>query len=158
MSRSDRPALILVTGSRALAGHAEARAWLRAELDARRPAVVVTGDARGPDRWAVQHVLGGVPWVYRLDGSTTDGFGDRIGAWAGEPAPMRGTPAHRRWPLVRNAAMVAEVARTVGSYDVTVLALRCADATTHGTEHTIGLARRAGLAVVERVFAREAGR
>ena len=32
------------------------------------------------------------------------------------------------------------------------------DAPTHGTEHTIACAKAAGLTVVERVFAREAGR
>lgn len=46
------PVLILVTGSRALAHHEPARRWLREQLDALAPSVVVTGDADGPDAWA----------------------------------------------------------------------------------------------------------
>lgn len=172
------PVLVLVTGSRALAGHDDARVWLREQLAALDPSVVVTGDAAGPDaeamRWAESRPVAEVSdavalaapgsarpflMVYTLTGAIRSAWLDRrmIGAWwTREMAPARHLPEAKRWPLVRNAAMVRDVVALSDRYAVTVLALRADWAPTQGTAHTVGLARRAGLMVVEQVFTRGA--
>lgn len=171
---SDRPVLVCVTGSRALADHADARAWLRAELDRLAPAVVVTGtlptrDADGeweratwPDTIAVEWARerDAEAWVFVLDGAVYDAHGNEVALWTDATPPSRTDPARFGWPLTRNAAMIAAAKRPPeahtrrGPYDVTVLGLRAEWATSHGTEHTLGLARAADLAVVERIFFR----
>lgn len=154
-----RPALVCVTGSRALTGHADARAWLRAELDRLAPAVVVTGDARGPDAWALEWCADAAnmnSMVYALDGMVHHQRHHALFAWKAAyrwaDVPPSECRDPRPWPWLRNEAMLRAVAESTVDAEVTVVGLRCPDATTRGTEHTLGLARAAGLPIVERTF------
>lgn len=150
-----RPALALVTGSRALAGNADARAWLRARLDVLAPAVVVTGDARGPDAWAAEWCSASraSAVVYRLDGRVVTPFGPPT-LWTPEPPPARdaGRALWSAWCLHRDRVMVQHVARRADRYAVTVLALTSQASTTQGTAYTVARAKAAGLAVIAEVW------
>ena len=151
--------VLLVTGSRALADTAAALRWpraaiLRAVADCmeRTDRVrVVVGDAAGGDEEAEALASSlnvrypGVTFsVFRLSGLVVheDRPNER---WTGEEAPSRGSAESRRWPLKRNAAMVARVARMPRA---SVLALKAPWSKTDGTGHTAGLAAAAGLVVV----------
>ena len=160
------PVLLLVTGSRALASFEPARRWLRDELATRGPAVVVTGDAPGPDGVAAWWV-GEQPWpapelrAYCLDGHRRDWWSQANPPRWVEPARMAeeiGLRGRRRWPLFRNTVMVHDVEKVAHLFDVTVLALKADWSATQGTAHTAGLARRLRLPVVERVFSRGGAR
>lgn len=162
-----RPVLVLCTGSRALAGHAEARAWLRSRLDALGPSVVVTGTlpkrdrdgawlpATWPDEWAAEyareHDL--AARVVTLDGLVMSATGMQIGRWA-EAVPTRGSPGWRSWPLTRNRAEV-QLSRARTGMTSVCLALHAAWATTHGTAFTADAARAAGLPVESRTWLRD---
>lgn len=155
--------ILLVTGSRALNDTAAARAWAMDLLCVRigrlpyaNASVWTGGCARSPDTWAEQLArkrglmrvtfsLDG--WIYR-DGKRTD-------LWS----PAETEPAvhdRKTWPLVRNAAMIERLVG--GGNQATVLALRAPWACTHGTEHTVELARRAGIVVEEQMCPAEHGR
>jgi len=159
MSRS----ILLVCGSRALTERPEAEAWAREILwqtilalprveSPHAASVVVVGDASGPDAWALD-IAGQTAcarWCrYALDGYRykTDGVPM---SWSAMPA----LPVAKAWPLVRNAVMVREVAGLARDFGdvVRVIGLVSPWATTHGTEHTLGLARRAGLPVERWVY------
>ncbi len=139
------PALILVCGSRTLATHPDARARLERVLTpllVARPCIL-TGGATGPDTWALDLARSrGLPWAALLPSGVrqTDRGTDR---WS--PVPV--------YPLARNAALV----RLAASHHETgarVLVVGAVDPASpkHGTDHTLGLARAAGLATRRYVF------
>lgn len=143
--------LLLVTGSRAL-DRTPAAAWwaqqqiLRALSRLDHGADLVTGDALGPDEWARKLAIaaGLTALVFNLYGRVVDGqAGWR---WTEQPRPF-GVEA-KRWPLVRNTAMVKYVAeRAASGGRVHTLALTAGWATTKGTQYTAAAARRARLTV-----------
>lgn len=153
--------VLLVTGSRSLATHPGAEAWARglirtalADVD-----VLIVGDASGPDRWAVQEGDDAVAhetrvyWTRGRDaGCILVPTGEGEAGYGGRWAP-RGVSTH---PLQRNAAMVrAAAAMAAQGYDVRVLALLDGlkgKGATRGTEHTAGLAERAGIKVQREVW------
>lgn len=157
--------VLLVTGSRSLANHPGAEAWARGLIHAALVSVdlLIVGDAPGPDAWAADEASPDDRiTVHRY---ITRG---RDAGWIVTPQDP-GDEEHfvSRWaqsndthPLKRNAAMVRHAAvRAELGRDVRVLALL--DGTkrdvpgrraTRGTEHTAGLAERAGIVVQREVW------
>lgn len=140
--------ILLVTGSRVLEGSAherEARALLRSLVELFSPSFVVAGDARGPDEWAMDIATSNdaalkYTRIYGLDGFVRFADGARMRRW---------TDAAEFSPLDRNAAMVRDVARQARrGATVQVVAIEADWSSTKGTAHTVGLARRAGLAMM----------
>ena len=140
-------AVLLVTGSRALWDTQEAAGWAWGTIHAAvkslpRDGLVVAGDARGPDTWAMEcaRLTGRAERWYALDGRVR-GFGVPRGReWAQR---SKQTMAPRAWPLYRNECMVAEVAQSArDGVPVYVLALVAPWSTTAGTLHTARLAQR----------------
>lgn len=155
-------AVLLVTGSRVLADRPEAEAWARRILRGpirgdTRPRVL-TGDARGPDAWAVE--AAGTRWT-RFDkhGAIYCGLlpDCREGWWTFPPTETPPRPRTRdEWRtrlLARDRAMVA-YARLCADRgaSVRVLALRAPWSETHGTDYTVQHARAAGLHCDVRTF------
>ena len=135
--------ILLVTGSRALEGSAHeerARAILSAIVFSLSDgAVVVTGDARGPDEWAAHYagsrLLSLHQRIYSLDGWVYDEQPAQLRRWR---AKYQGEST----PLARNVAMVAEVARQRDrGAEVLVLGLEAKWSATQGTAHTLAAAR-----------------
>lgn len=152
--------VLLVTGSRALAKTPAARQWACARLcehfawllDGPDPLVIHGGCRGSPDAWSgdLAGALDLRQRVYLANGRMEVYQGRRqteACVWSTSP----GTP------LDRNRYMVETVARKLQGLPLRVLALRASWATTHGTEHTITLARGAGLDVVELVCPPELG-
>lgn len=151
--------VLLVTGSRALYDTVAARDWTFAALRLRlpgedAPTLVVTGDARGPDQAASDIVPRGGPVgiaVWELDGDVTmwaPGMAlGHVRHWTDEMEPACGDrEAWRRWPLKRNAAMVAWCAENArDGASVRCVALLAPWSRTRGTQHTMRLAREHGL-------------
>lgn len=149
--------VLLVTGSRALADTPAAEAWARAQIVdhchhawwGKPPTLIVTGDARGPDTYAVEYARANhVPHErWGLDGyreQYRNGGGIATRWWP------EGTPQlhPKRWPLERNRRMVEGVAEMrVAGASVRVFSLTAAWARTQGTAHTVARAREAGLVV-----------
>lgn len=78
--------------------------------------------------------------IYGLDGFVKHADGARIRRW---------TESEGFTPLDRNAAMVRDVARQARrGATVQVVAIEADWSSTKGTAHTVGLARRAGLAMM----------
>ena len=152
--------ILLVTGSRVLEGSPEqgdALEYLRLAIARFLPTVIVAGDARGPDAWAVEHVAlveqsprAIALRLYSLDSWVTDEKTSTVRRW---------TTAEKFTPHDRNAAMVRDVAREQrkGAH-VRVLGLEAAWSMTHGTAHTLDKARKAGLAITHITFERSKGR
>lgn len=147
------PRLVMVTGSRALAGAVAAQTWLVDRLDGLAPSLVVTGDARGPDAWAADWARENRTALrcYDLAGRITDGA--RVPAavgWtkAAPPASDAGRALWAAWCLHRDRVMARHVARRADRYAVTVLALTSRSSDTKGTAFTVGRAKAAGLVVV----------
>lgn len=156
--------VLLVTGSRSLALHPGAEAWARGLIHAALVGtdLLIVGDADGPDAWAASvgaSIVHDEVHVYLTRG--------RDAGWIISPDEDGEASYHGRWgragethPLQRNAAMVrAAAARAAIGHDVRVLALL--DGTkrdapgkraTRGTEHTAGLAERAGIVVQREVW------
>jgi hypothetical protein len=157
--------ILLVTGARALADTAAAAIWAQDAIDEAlagmpRHGLLVTGDAAGPDRWALD--VAGEPfdndlsrsWErWGLDGEVRGGLvygSELLARWIAAYALAH--VERCRVPLVRNGAMVGCVAARAGrGARVVVLGLVAPWARTRGTAHTLGLARRAGLWTDERV-------
>lgn len=164
--------VLLVTGSRSLATIPGAEAWARELIRHALDGVdlLIVGDASGPDAWAVNlalsHGVGIAEHVTRGDnaGWTVDSAGKRALRWTMD-VPPRDTPAEHgreawaRWLLSRNAAMVRRTTALAPREMRACLALL--DGTkrdapgkraTRGTEHTAGLAERAGITVTREVW------
>jgi hypothetical protein len=145
--------ILLVTGSRVLEGsesEAEARAKLVGIAALFAPTVVVAGDARGPDEWAIDWAVSSSieTRLYCLDTCVRTAAG-RIVRWWSKREP----PYPRSWPLERNETMVTEV--TVQASQgaiVRVLGLVAEWSATKGTEHTLRCARSEGLSVTRLTF------
>lgn len=140
---------LLVTGSRALAGSAcerMAHDVVSRAIDG--VDVVIVGDASGPDAWALGYATarGVTDRRYCLNG-TVMCRSDVRRRWIDAPT-LEAAPPYRV-PLLRNAAMVAELAaraaRQPDEWEVSYLALVAQWSQTHGTEHTARLAREAGI-------------
>lgn len=151
--------VLLVTGSRSLSNNETAYdAWLELFPSlAKHAARIVAGDAVGPDRWAIRHAAnngtGFEEW--NLDGCI---YSSRSGPshWWSASKPR---PSSNRWPLERNKAMVSrcnalrdlEALRPLyydgPGYETRVLCVGFVDpqSRTHGTDHTLRLARQAGI-------------
>lgn len=156
--------VLLVTGARSLADDPAAEAWARGIL---RHALVgvdllIVGDDPGPDAWAWDLATGVVRAKRRYHArgdhagkvlarcAPDDPFAATWAEWSWAPP---GTSTH---PLNRNAAMVLDAAYRPGT-PASVLALLDGrkprvvqpgeKRPTRGTEHTVGLARAAGLTV-----------
>lgn len=170
--------VLLVTGARSLATRPGAEAWARGVIAEALAGVdlLIVGDAPGPDAWAAESVgrcLVGeewrgndaechryltrgrdAGWIVASGGCEDSGEEEYVARWT---RIVGGTT-----PLDRNAAMVRMAAEWRDrDADVRVLALLDAlkpAGSTRGTEHTVELARRAGLTVVERVWPRDAAR
>lgn len=147
--------ILLVTGSRVLAGsdrEQTARALLSALVFALPDrSIVVTGDAPGPDAWAIESATSSLlslrRRVYALDGWVYDERGERARRWhLDKTAPS---------PLDRNEVMVREVAeqRAKGAH-VEVFGMEAVWSATRGTAHTLGKARAAGLPITRITFER----
>ena len=172
--------VLLITGPRSLADDPAAEAWARGEIRSALPGVdlVVVGDAReGVDPWAWDEAA--TPErpvrVYRTRGPHAGCIwiaGEReFERWTTVAPPSNAAEYWEwaRWLKSRNAAMVRDIAamRDAG-HDVRVLALLDGrkpavvkpgeDRPTRGTEHTVGLARAAGLTVTDRVWPRDAAK
>jgi hypothetical protein len=144
--------ILLVTGSRALRSTNASESWARTIIESvigelPETAVVVTGDAIGPDRWALR----AASWrglrtrAYRLDGVRFDSHNGLSTRWC-EPEQIAALSV-RRLPLERNRVMVQQIAGAGG--DWTTLALFAPWAKRHGTAHTVQLVRDAGGVVVD---------
>ena len=147
--------IVIVTGSRTLADDPRTIAWARGILarELASATLVVAGDARGPDAWAHEIARG---FVASIDCERWCVNGARLGRVAGADATWRklspwGTPETttdpRKRPLARNAAMVAYYTRAAR-----MVALIDPASRTQGTQHTVGLARAAGIDVTEHVW------
>jgi hypothetical protein len=108
--------ILVVTGSRVLADLPSAERWA---LDLLRAAVqhadtLVTGDAGGPDAWALSAArIAGRRWaVCGLDGRVMRGHGPAV-RWTHEAPPARGAEREEwaAWCLRRDRAMVAAASR-----------------------------------------------
>lgn len=167
--------VLLITGARSLADSRDAERWARALIAEALAGVdlLIVGDAEGPDAWAAESVgrcLVGEEWrgndaeCHRYltrgrdagwivaSGGREDSEQEYVARWT---RIVRGAT-----PLDRNAAMV-RMAAGWRDRDADVRVLAFLDAlkpagSTRGTEHTVGLARAAGLTVVERVWPRDA--
>lgn len=142
--------LLLVTGSRHLDSSNASRQWANDALASilcslpKKAILLHGGCPNSPDVWAgsMAATLGLRVVVYHANGRIEGGHVSRWGlSW-------------EAGPLKRNAAMVEAARLYLWSLrgPVAVLGLRHIGATTHGTEHTLGLAERAGLWTEERVF------
>jgi hypothetical protein len=141
---------LLVTGSRSLARIDGAREWCEGIVRTHGDATIVTGDANGPDAWALA--------IARLWSRTSERWQlNGLVHYGGHPVrgPMRWCTHDEmrdarlrlgsRFPLYRNEAMVRSVAHHHS--DALVLAFIDPASRTRGTEHTCRLAEAAGLRV-----------
>lgn len=153
--------VLLVTGSRSLADLSGTSLGCDDILQPliEQSNLVVFGDARGPDLWAEQ--LARISrrvhtWRWQLDGRVIDCGLVCVRRWYPEDGYKGKQPA----PLARNAAMVQAVASLRGSvetlaptgytgpgYETRIICVGFVDpdSRTHGTDHTLRLARRAGI-------------
>lgn len=151
--------ILVVTGSRSLADNPDAEAWARGWIEGDGGALIhkpllVVGDARGPDTWAWETATkrGIDRMMFRLDGTRVyaEPRGTTYARWHVDAE--RGRSNHgRRWPLVRNIAMMDFVANTAGVLDEPARCLGLIDprSSTNGTRHTLRLARERGIECVE---------
>lgn len=147
--------VLLLTGSRTFADTPLAtrdvlqflEAMLRS-LAAPHNTLIVVGDARGVDDVASSLALaGGIPFDrWNLSGRVQPWRGDGW-FWTDQPPPPFGSPERKRWPLRRNLAMAQWCgrAKTLGEVSVRCVGLVDSTSRTHGTEHTITAAEKAGI-------------
>lgn len=137
--------ILMVSGSRTLCAHAESRARVVAAMQPHLVGVtlVIAGDAKGPDRWALDEAYRlGIDWErWAFAPPTVDGT---------LRATLRWTEQRRVSPLDRNRAMVLDVAKRFPN--ALVLGFVDPASSTHGTDHTLTIARSARLRVVRLVF------
>lgn len=151
------PSALLVCGSRSLTRDPDRLAWvtdtLRTVLSP-RPDLLVHGGARGPDEMAdAEAARIRVPDILTFypNGTLRQ---RRVGS-----LPVHATYGEYQWhggdpgPLARNRAMVMYVTELVPlGWTVRVLGLVDATSATRGTDHTLRLARAAGLTVERLVW------
>ena len=145
-------AVLLACGSRQLAYHPGARAYCRGRVGraldllavaGTTEAIVLHGGAIGPDQWAGEeaHSRGVRAVAYLPSGLRLDTRGK---------ARLWSTVAVH--PLDRNRALVAAcLAAQTGGWAAWVLGLVAPWPGTGGTDHTLRLARKAGLTVAREV-------
>lgn len=175
--------VLLVTGARSLADSPDAERWARALIAEALAGcdLLIVGDADGPDAWALRAAWDhsnaeGAFYVRRYitrgrhAGWVVTEAEMRHRPWTSDVPPQKGDPAEmtRAWYLLRNDAMVrsAQTLRNRG-HAVEVLALLDGrkpakpapgeKRRTRGTEHTVGLARKAGLPVDPRTWPADGG-
>lgn len=140
--------LLFVTGHRALAEHAASAWWASQQIQRRLVrmapgAILVTGDAAGPDTWAREFATGLVRVVYGKDGCVTveaPGEAPRVTRWLPPkeslPTTSMGWSKHLHR---RNRVMVDAVATKraqAPTLRIAGLALRCTWSDTDGTGMT----------------------
>lgn len=148
--------IVLVTGSRALARHLRLETWALNVLHLAIASCndvdwVCTGDAYGPDEWAL--------YVSDQANIPSVSYSAKTGEIVESERPddpeksrwittdrLHAAPFERR-PLLRNAAMIQDLARA--TVPVRCVALIAGWSTTAGTQHTVKLAREWGIEVVE---------
>jgi hypothetical protein len=155
--------VLLITGARTLATRPGAEAWARDHItrSLRHADLLIVGDADGPDAWAWDETTWLMSPTLKVRCYRT--HGDDAG-WITEPEQGKWQRV-TRWdagdthPLKRNAAMVSNASSKRIAATVSVLALldglkvdAPGQRATRGTEHTVGLARAAGLTVREEVW------
>jgi hypothetical protein len=132
--------VLLVTGSRSLSKQRRTEKAVEAILRRfeYRIDLLVAGDANGPDRWALRHAhsfdCGYERW-------TLSGFVQCEGeSWEWSQIRLND-------PLVRNRCMVGHVRDKYLDHGENVLCVGFVDpeSKTHGTDHTLRLARQAGI-------------
>lgn len=149
--------VLLVTGSRSLAKHPGAEAWARDLIREALEGVnlLIVGDAEGPDRWAWAEVS-----RRSIRADQWCASGPSAGLVVTIPRGWRHWTRGNTHPLARNAAMVRDAASMI-EHGAAVRCLALFDGTkrdapgrraTRGTEHTAGLAERAGLTVQREVW------
>lgn len=154
--------VLLVTGARSLAASPDAERWARALIASALAGVdlLIVGDAPGPDAWARDAMRARCHQyvAFGPHAGSVYAWADGAAVWEGD---VRWGPSRRQvQPLRRNAAMVADCKR-LAAEGATVSVLALLDGTkrdapgrraTRGTEHTVGLAERAGLIVRREVW------
>lgn len=164
--------VLLVTGARSLADDPAAEAWARGLIAEALVGVdlLIVGDAPGPDAWAWEIAEGSVRERRRYC-VRGDHAGDvRVSYRARSVADARWAtwrwtpPGSSTHPLARNAAMVEEASLVTRMRHGILSVLALLDGRkpakpkpgekrpTRGTEHTVGLARAAGLTVDARTW------
>lgn len=141
--------VLLVTGSRSLASNREAERavtyWF-SDLDPMRVDLVVAGGSHGPDMWAeLEARTSSVPYErWQLDGRVVESERPHANRrWCPEDGPP---VDRRRVPLVRNEMMVKATALRARLGDnVVCVGFVDPNSRTRGTDHTLRLARQAGI-------------
>lgn len=146
---------ILVTGSRSLATIPGTRDWCEKILGEaiESGTTIVTGDAEGPDAWAIAVAARyAVPWRrWQLNGLIHGSNGDVVRWCTHEEMRARRDALGRRFPLWRDESMVTSVAHR----DPYALVFAFIDpaSRTHGAEYTAKYAERSELYVTRWVWA-----
>lgn len=142
--------VLLVAGSRSLAGNREAEravSYWFSDLDPMRVDLIVAGGSHGPDTWAeLEARTSSIPYErWQLDGRVIESERPHANRrWCHEEGPP---VDRRRVPLVRNEMMVKACALGVRFGEDNVLCVGFVDPSsrTRGTDHTLRLARQAGI-------------
>jgi hypothetical protein len=139
---------ILVTGSRSLAVSGDMEAWATGIIlksivfaQAWADAVIITGDARGPDEWAIREAERlGIEWHKFTLHQGQIWHSNRLPTpWDADHEPNRSRWG-RMYPLFRNEVMVSTFQR--GDWDaMEAIALIDPNSATRGTDHTVRLLR-----------------
>ncbi len=152
VSASTPRAILVVSGSRALAESRAAEQWVRdilADIIYALPngSAVVAGDADGPDTWAVAlaaHRPGALDRiVYALNGAryVNGAFANH---WTAEDGPRMHD--RKTWPLVRNARMAFDAGiKLRQGHRIAAAGFVDSWSRTRGTMHTMRHLRAAGL-------------
>ena len=158
-------AILIFTGSRVVVDSPDAMSWMTREIDSELDnlasgGIVVFGDAPGGDalcekavkkrmvRW-IKFALDGK--MYYSDNRTPVSWFSIVGL-TGMVNEVRERVGNKKFPLIRNQAMVRDAARRMSElqhrnlpYIGRTLGLRVPWATTNGTAHTCDLARKASV-------------
>ena len=157
--------VLLITGARSLATRPGAEAWARGLIAEALVGcdLLIVGDADGPDAWGIEEASG-----RGIEVTSYACRGDNAGWIVNAAARVQSlwSSVAGTHPLRRNAAMVRDAVRMrADGDDVLCLALldglkvdvpprngKPGERATRGTEHTVGLARAAGLTVRQEVW------
>lgn len=144
--------ILVITGSRSLnmshGGSMQSESWAKQLLRTalfgdHRPTFLVHGDCpNSPDRWAHELAMKGPEPYIQCLAFNLDGW---IYLNDGQLRRWRDLDGRESNPLRRNDSQVTHCAKARDDgWDVRLVALIAPWAKTHGTEHTVGLARKAG--------------